>query len=169
VVLSFDGKPVERSRQLPRLVAATQQGKDVPVTLWRDGKEVSLNIKIALLDPTKLAAERSPEQPAAPPEPTVTALGLSLAEITPQLRQRFQLGDDVAGVVVTAVAADGKAAEEGVTPGDVITMVGREAVAQPADVVDQVAAARQAQRRTVLLRLERKGSGRFVALPADRG
>jgi serine protease Do len=169
VVLSFDGKPVERSRQLPRIVASTGPGKEVPVTLWRDSKEVSLKVKIALLDPKKLAADRTPERPAEP-EPTVTALGLSMAEITPQLRQRFQLGDTVAGVVVTAVAADGQAAEEGVTPGDVITMVGHDAVTQPGEVVDRVTAARQAQRRMILLRLEHKGSGRYVAMPtAERG
>jgi hypothetical protein len=42
-------------------------------------------------------------------------------------------------------------------------------VATPEEVVAKVAAARQAQHRSVLLRLERKGAGRYVAVPVEQG
>ena len=168
VVLSFDGKPVERSRQLPRLVAGTQAGKEVPLTLWRDGKEAAVKVKVATLDPQKLVAARLP-QAESEPEPAVTALGLSLARITPQLRQRYHLDDAANGVLVVAVAEDAPAAGQGVAPGDIVAMVGRDTVATPEEVVDKITAARQAQRRSVLLRLERKGAGRYVAVPVEQG
>ncbi|MGH7001370.1 MAG: serine protease, partial [Stellaceae bacterium] len=134
--------------------------------LWRNGKEVPVKVKIALLDPRKLAATPS-HAPEPAPEATVTTLGLSLAPITPQLRRRFQLSDDVQGVVVTAIAGNSWT-EEDVAPGDVVASIGRDAVATPEEVVEKVAAARQARRKTVLLRFERKGAGRYVAVPIDR-
>ncbi len=168
VVVSFDGKPVDRSRQLPRLVAGTTAGKDVPLTLWRDGKEMSLKVTIGPLDPQKLVAARAPE-PEPEAEAAVTVLGLSLARITPQLRQRYRLGEAVSGVLVVGVAGDAPAAAQDVAPGDIVAMVGRDAVATPEEVVEKVTAARQAQRRSVLLRLERKGAGRYVAVPVEQG
>ncbi|HKW54704.1 MAG TPA: DegQ family serine endoprotease [Stellaceae bacterium] len=168
VVIGFDGKPVDRSRQLPRLVAGATVGKEMPLTLWRDGKEMSLKVTIGVLDPQKLVAARAPE-PEPEPEAAVTALGLSLARITPQLRQRYRLGEAASGVIVVGVAGDAPAAEQGVAPGDIVAMVGRDAVATPEDVVEKIAAARQAQHRSVLLRLEHKGAGRYVAVPVEQG
>jgi serine protease Do len=168
VVIGFDGKPVERSRQLPRLVAGAPAGKEKALTLWRDGKEMPLKVTIGVLDPQKLVAARAPE-PEPEPEATVTALGLSLARITPQLRQRYRLGDTASGVLVVGVASDAPVAAQGVAPGDIVARVGRDAVATPEEVVERIAAARQAQRRSVLLRLERKGAGRYVAVPVEQG
>jgi len=168
VVVSFDGKPVERSRQLPRLVAGAPTGKEVPLTLWREGREMPLKVTIGVLDPQKLVAARPPE-PEAEPAAAVTALGLSLARVTPQLRERYRLGATVSGVVVTGVASDAPAAEQGVTPGDIVAMVGRDAVTTPEEVIEKIAAARQAQHRSVLLRLERKGTGRYIAVPVEQG
>jgi serine protease Do len=50
VVLSFDGKPVDDMRHLPRLVAETPVNKKVPVTVWRKRKETSLEVKVGKLD-----------------------------------------------------------------------------------------------------------------------
>ena len=168
VVLAFDGKPIDRSRQLPRLVAGTPSGREVPVTLWRDGKEMPIKVTVGLLDPRKLAVARPPE-PEPEAETAVTALGLSLVQITPQLRQRYHLGEGVNGVLVVGVAGDAPAAEQGVSPGDIVATVGRDAVATPDDVVKKISAAREAQQHSILLRLERKGAGRYVALPVEQG
>jgi serine protease Do len=168
VVLAFDGKAVDRSRQLPRLVAGTPVGREVPLTLWRDGKEMPLKVTLGLLQPQKLVAAAAPE-----PEPDVatpiTALGLSLARVTPQLRERYHLADAVNGVVVVGVAGDAPVIEEGVAAGDIIATVGRDSVATPEEVVAKITAARHAQQRSVLLRLERKGVGHYVAVPVEQG
>ena len=168
VVIAFDGKPVDRSRQLPRLVAGAAAGKEMSLTLWRDGKEMPLKVTIGVLDAQKLLAARAPE-PEPEPAATVTALGLSLARITPQLRQRSHLAEAASGVLVVGVSGDGPVAEQGVAPGDIVAMVGRDAVATPEQVVEKIAAARQAQHRSILLRLERKGAGRYVAIPVKQG
>ena len=168
VVLGFDGKAVDRSRQLPRLVAGTPVGREVPLTLWRNGKETPLKVTLGLLQPQKLAAAAAPEPEPDPETPTI-ALGLSLARVTPQLRQRYHLADAVNGVVVVGVADDAPVVEEGVAAGDIIATVGRDAVATPEEVVAKITAARQARQRSVLLRLERKGVGHYVAVPVEQG
>src|SRR5262249_31774138 len=60
VILAFDGKPVDRTRQLPRMVADTPADKTVKLTLWRDGKEVPVELKVGLLKPELLAAATKP-------------------------------------------------------------------------------------------------------------
>jgi serine protease Do len=168
VILSYDGKAVEQSRRLPRLVAESAPGKQVTLTVWRDGHQVDAKATLAALEARRIAAEVSAE-PEAPVPERVVALGLSLARVTPELRKRYALGDGVEGVVVVAVAADAPAAQIGVTPGDILATVGRAPVATPAEVVEKVDSARQARRKAVLLRLERRGSGRYVAVPVDQG
>ncbi|MFL5253644.1 MAG: Do family serine endopeptidase, partial [Rhodopila sp.] len=49
VILKFDGQPVTEMHNLPRIVAETEIGKQVPIVVWRDGKEVALQVKVAEL------------------------------------------------------------------------------------------------------------------------
>jgi serine protease Do len=167
VILTFDGKPVPDMRRLPRIVAETPIEKDVVVTLWREGKEVSVKAKLGELEEAEKTslATATPERGKPGDKPgRIEALGMALSAATPELRERFDLGDNVAGVVVTDVDANGSAAEKGIRPGDVIVEVGQEEVKTPADFAAKVKKAQDAKRRSVLLLVERQGEMRFVAL-----
>ncbi|MGE0719570.1 MAG: PDZ domain-containing protein, partial [Alphaproteobacteria bacterium] len=100
---------------------------------------------------------------------TAEALGLSLSTLSGELKQKFSIGEDVSGVVVTAVAGNSPAAEKGVRAGDVILEVGQEEVKSPGDVASKVEEARKANRKSLLLLIDRQGDLRFVALRIDRG
>jgi serine protease Do len=163
VVLTFDGKPVIDMRHLPRIVAETPIDKVVKVTVWRKRKELTLKVKVGELKDTVEQTAAMPKQ-VAPPSTTVEPLGLSVAGLTPDLRERYQLAEDSAGVVVTDVAKNGPAAEKGMRPGDVITEVAQEEVRTPADVIKKVNAATKAGRKSVLLLVDRQGDLRFYAL-----
>jgi serine protease Do len=166
VILSFDGKPIERTRQLPRLVAETPADKTVKVTLWRDGKESTVDVKIGPLNPDKLATAA----PAAPPPKdiaTIDTIGMSLAKVTPELRHDLELAEDAKGVVVVDVDEGGPAARRGVQAGDIVAAIGRDAITAPEQVPDKVEAARKAGRKLVLVKIERDGAAQFVALPVD--
>jgi serine protease Do len=167
VVLTFDGKPIEKTRQLPRMVAETQADKTVKVTMWRDGKEISADVKISLLNTDKLAAAPAPAGPPHKDTPTIDAAGMSLAKITPDVRRDLELPEDAKGVIVLDVDEDGPAAKKGVQTGDIVASVGRDAVTAPQEVVDKIEAARKAGRKSVLLRIERDGAAQFVAVPLD--
>jgi serine protease Do len=167
VILSFDGKPIEKTRQLPRLVAETPADKSVAAGVWRDGKEASVDIKVGALNAEKLAVAPPPADNPQKDTPTVDAVGMSLAKVTPELRRDMELTEDVKGVIVIDVDEDGAAAKQGVQPGDVVAAVGRDAVTAPEQVVEKVEAAKKAGRKSILLRIERDGSGKFFALPID--
>jgi len=169
VILSYDGQPIEKSRELPRLVAATPPDKEVSLAIWRDGKERQIELKAAALDP-----DRKPPPAPQPPPPTlpvtVDAFGLKLAKLTPELRKQFALPDSASGVVITEVPAGGVAASEGLRPGDLVIAIGHTPVATPQQVPTLAAAARKGKQKMVLVRIEQpRGSTRFVALPVAAG
>ncbi|MBM3490140.1 MAG: DegQ family serine endoprotease [Alphaproteobacteria bacterium] len=168
VILRFDGKEVGEMRALPRAVAETPIGKTVEVEVWRKGKLLKKQVKVGELEESEQeVAAADPKQ--ATPGKEVQSLGMKLARITPELRERFELKDDAKGVVVTEVTADSAAAERGVRPGDVIVEVAQEEVAQPQDVVDKVKKVQEAKRKTVLMLIQRASDLRFVPLKLEQG
>jgi len=88
---------------------------------------------------------------------------LSLRPLTDSDRASLGIPSEVTGAVVAAVTPDSPAAEKGVRPGDVITRVNQEPVANAADAVAALNSARE--RGEPALLLVRRGDGqRFVAL-----
>ena len=166
VVLTFDGKPVDSMRELPRIVAETPIGKKVPVEVWRKGKTVKLQVVIGELEESEVEqASAKPDGATPDARPTdIEALGLSVTGITDTLREEFGLPAGLSGVLITGVAADGTAAEKGLRPGDVIVEVGQEEVRTPAQIVAKVTEARESGRKSVLLLVNRKGDLRFFAV-----
>ena len=168
VILSYDGKPIERSRQLPRLVAATPPDKQVKATIWRDGKEQEVELKAAALNPNRPPAPApAPEKPKPPA--TVDALGLKLAKVSPELKKQFSLPEAASGVVITEVPPNSPGAGQGLRPGDLVIAVGHAPVGSPDAVPPLVAAAKKAGQKKMLVRVEREGNTRFVALPVEAG
>ena len=168
VILSYDGKTIERSRQLPRLVADTPPDKQVKVTIWRDGKEREAELKVVALNPNRPAPPPpDPEKPKPPP--SVDALGVKLAKLTPELRKQFSLSDGVKGAVIIEVPQNSPAAAQGLRAGDLVVAVGHSNVANPEDVPQLVNSAKKNGHRNVLVRVEREGNSRFVALPVETG
>jgi serine protease Do len=168
VILSYDGKPIDRSRQLPRLVADTPPETSAKVTVWRDGKDYEVELKIAALNPNRPAPPPLETEKPKPP-PTIDALGLKLTKLTPDLRKQFSLPDGAKGVVITEVPQNGPAAAQALRPGDLVIAVGHDAVATTDDVQQKLAAAKKNGHKNVLVRVEREGSPRFIALPLETG
>ena len=170
VLLQFDGREVTNARRLSRLVADAQVDKPVPVKLWRKGEMKTITVKVA-------QADESAEQTASlgdsgsgisPSTPLVKALGLSITEATPDLKDKFKL-DDSANVVVLDVAKGSPAADKDLHPGDVILEVAQEEVKSAQDVAHKIDDAKKAGRKSVLLLVDHAGDLRFVALRVDQG
>ncbi len=160
VVLAWDGKPVEKLKDLPRLVAATQAGVEVAVTLWRGGRETEVTVVTGASRPQRLAALENGE-------PSATVLrdaGLSVVELTPERRQRLGLDDRTEGVLVAEIEPGSQAMKAGLRPGDLIREAAQEPVSSTAQLQDKLAASRAAGKRVVPLLVTRGGDSRFVAL-----
>jgi len=165
IVLTFDGRPVPKMRQLPRVVAETEIDKSVPVEVWRKGKLQTVMVKVGELEESEVeTAEGRPEEGGGPGAAKVAALGIAAAAVDDELRRRFGLAESIKGVVITEVDPAGPGAEKDLKPGDVIVEVNQEAVASPAEVARKAAEAEGSGRKSVLLLVDRKGDLRFVAV-----
>jgi len=170
VVLRFNGQEVREMRTLPRIVAETPVGRQVPVVVWRDGREQTVQVTVG-----ELPAE--PQQAAATPAPQtvrpteLTGLGLRVGPISAETRERFSLRPEQRGVVILEVSPGSPAAERELRPGDVIVEVQQERVNTPQEVQARLEALRRQNRPTALLLIETAQGQRFVPLRlrAERG
>ena len=125
IIVRFDGKVIEKSVDLPRLVGNTKPGTKSNMTVFRRGAERSLSIVIAELEPER--AEQRAEAPPAPKGPTssaVQSLGLTLAEPTAAQKKELSLNGGV-----RVVTAEGMAARAGLREDDVIVQLANTEIA----------------------------------------
>lgn len=168
VVLTFDGSEVESMRSLPRLVARTKIGKPVDVVVLRNDKKLTVKVTIGKLPETQeVAAKDDKEAEEKEPEKT-TLLGLSIVPMSGELRTKYKIDKDVAGVVITEVDPDSDAARKNIAEGNVIVEVKGAKVTSPDQVSKEVEATRESGRKSVLLLIaDAKGDLRFVAVAVD--
>jgi serine protease Do len=113
VIIKFNGKDIDEMNELPRVVASTPVGKEVEVAILREGKPMTLKLKVG---------ELKDEAVAPTVEKAKLELGMSVQEITPEMAQQLRL-NELSGVVVSQVEPGGAADEAGVQRGDVIREV----------------------------------------------
>ncbi len=164
IILKFNDQDVKEMKALPRVVAETGINKQVPVTVWRDGKDVTLLVTVGEL-PEEQQQQASADKP---PEPAKTlqlsALGLTLSALTPEARDKYQIAQDQKGVLVTDVGQGTPAADRGLKAGDVIVEVQQEEVATPADVQDRVEKVKKSGKSSVLMLVQSGDGLRWVPL-----
>ena len=159
VITAVEGAELSHIKELTRHVAATKPEEELAFDVWRNGEEMTLDVAVGS-SPDETADLRPSAPQAAGPK-----LGVSLAEITPEARQRFGLDSDVTGALVVAVEPNSSAASKGIRTGDVIVMVGQAPVDGVDAAIDAIGAVKADGRANVLLRVVRDGSGIFVAVP----
>jgi serine protease Do len=169
VITEFDGKEVTDNGRLPRLVASTEIDKPVTVKLFRDGKELTKQVKIAEMpaDVETADADQRSGKEKEPPKAgeSIDSLGVGVAALTPELRRQYQIGDNVTGLVVTNVKANSPADEKGLQTGDVLVEVNQQEVKNAKDLQARLDQAKQQGKKAVLVLRERRGEQGFVALP----
>ncbi len=170
VIVTFDGKDIKESRDLPRIVASMPVGKEVQLVIVRKGQEMTKTVTLGRLEDGEKAAVASADAPdsAAKPDAVTSALGLELAPIDDAARKSFKLKDSIKGVVVSSVAPGSTASDKGLHVGEVIEEVNQQAVETPGDVAKAIATLKSAGKKSALL-LVASGAGdvRFIALPLD--
>ena len=150
-------------RGLPRIVADSEVGQSVPVVIWRDGKEMTVQATLAEKpDDVQVAATTPSEKTEKTTE--ISGLGLKLAPITQDMKDKFSLGADQKGVVITDVAPNSAAAERGLKAGDVIVEVQQGEVSSPADVQQKVDTVKKENRKSVLMLIQRQDGLQWVPL-----
>jgi serine protease Do len=170
VILKFDGKDVNETHRLPRMVAETPINKEVELELLREGKRITLKVTVAEMPDEKeieqAAGEKGHGKKEGAPS-NVAGLGFSVAPVTAALREKYDLAPDAKGLVVTEVKPGSAAAERGLRPGDVIVEAAQEPVKSVADLNAKIDAARKSGRKSVLLLVQSDGALRFLPLKVE--
>ena len=120
IIVDVNGNKVQTSRDVTNLVANLAVGQTAKVTVMRDGQLKTFDVRIGKRPLTMAAAESPPEEKAG-------EFGLQVADITPEMAQRFNI-KDTKGVIVVGVASNGKAEEAGIQQGDLIIEVNRQSL-----------------------------------------
>lgn len=164
IILRFDGKPIERSSDLPRLVGNTRPGARVNLQIWRKGAQREISITVAEMQPdaqARAGGQRNgtPGAPgSSPAAPAPNALGLVVAELPEERRAQLRVRG---GVIVET--AEGQAARAGIRPGDLILSLNNQDVSSAKQFNDQVAKLDRSKTHVMLVR--RGDSARFVPIP----
>jgi serine protease Do len=137
----------------------------------RKGVETTVKVTLGRLEEGEKLAEGENGAPAEGengPVATASVLGMTVGELTDEVRTKFGISADVSGVVVTEIAPDSAAAERGIVAGDVVTEIAQESVSTPKDVLDRINALKEQGRKNALLMLASKtGELRFVTVRMD--
>jgi serine protease Do len=118
IILSFNGREIAKSTDLPRLVGETKPGTSATVQVWRKGATRDLSVNVGDSESTQTAAKK-----ADVPTPNVSGtntLGLIVNELSDAKKKELNVKG---GIEVTALG-DGALAKVGIRPGDVIIRIG---------------------------------------------
>lgn len=160
VIVRMNGEKLDDFKDLPKLVAKTKAGNESSFEVKRQGKTHELDVKIGRMpsDDVKVALADTAKDDDSP------KLGVYLAELTPEARQRYRIAKETEGVLVAGVKRGSPASKAGIRAGSVINMVGQEPVQSPEEVITKVKRAAKEKKLSVLLMVEQNGEQRFVAV-----
>ncbi|HEV8262538.1 MAG TPA: DegQ family serine endoprotease [Burkholderiales bacterium] len=113
VILKFDGKTVNSSSDLPRIVAQTRPGSKVAMQIWRKGAAKEVTVTVGEMPEEKVA--QRPGRRDSKPGNVVARLGLTVSELSAEQRKELGIGG---GLLVEDV--QGAAAKAGIRRGDVL-------------------------------------------------
>ena len=119
VITKFDGKMIEKSSDLPRIVGGTKPGTKSTITVFRRGASRDLSVMLVEI-PAETVAVKKAVAPAEPPKPTGAGqtVGLAVAELTEAQKKELKLKGGVRVTVATEASA-----RAGLREGDVIVAV----------------------------------------------
>ena len=117
VILSFNGREISKSTDLPRVVGETKPGTSVPVQVWRKGGTRDLTVTVTDTESTQ-AANKKADAPAANGN-SANTLGVVVGELSDAKKKDLNIKG---GVEVTGLG-DGPLAKAGIRPADVIIRV----------------------------------------------
>ncbi|HEY1874127.1 MAG TPA: DegQ family serine endoprotease [Steroidobacteraceae bacterium] len=155
VILAVDGHPVERYGELSSAIAAMRPGTDANLALWRNGKEQTLNVKVAELKEQQQSVAYRGGKPKQPASGQASALGLTVRPLEPREKQQ---ANTQGSLLVEQVSGPAQAAD--IQPGDIILGINGKRVHSVKELED----AAHAAGKNVALLIQREDAQIFVPL-----
>jgi serine protease Do len=154
VITAFNNHEVKDSHELASTVAATPVDREAPIRIIRDGKEMTLNVKVAKLESKEAVTAKSEETSRG-------KWGLQLQELTPDLARQLGAKSDK-GVVVAGVQPGSPAENASVQRGDIILEVNRQPVKGVEDMKEKIE--KSQTKDSLLLLIQRGGGNLYIVL-----
>jgi serine protease Do len=146
IITKVDGRAVEKSSDLPRMVGITKPGSKVVLQVFRRGAYRDVSVTVVEFEPAERAASAAARDATKPPA-TSGALGLGVTDLTDAQRRELKIKG---GVRVESV--DGVAAKAGLREGDVLLSVDNTEVTSAKQFDALVAKLDKSKAVTVLVR-----------------
>jgi serine protease Do len=151
IILSANGRAIERSSELPAVIAAVRPGTETALEVWRDRGVRKLTVKVSELAETTERVAQSRSEGGS----SENRLGLAVRELTPaEQRQAETRGS------LLVEQSDGPAADAGIQSGDVILGVNGRNVKS----LKELREATEKAGKTVALLIQRQDAQIFVPL-----
>ena len=154
IIIKYNDKKIEDMHVLPRLVAASPVESTVPVTVFRNGREVVLEVTIVKLK----------EGIATPQAIIEKTLGIMTKTLHPAIAEQFGIKDG-GGVVVIRVNEEGPAARENIHKGDIILELNRKRITSVEEMASILKVVDKGD--TVLLLIKRKTGYIYISTRVD--
>lgn len=173
VILYFGNSKIKSVRDLPRLVADSPVGQVVDVIVLRDGQEKTVKVKLGRLVETDSDEDREEksddeENDDVSENARMQFMGMTLLELTPDVRQRYSISGKLNGLVVASVAQNSVADKKRIRVGEVIVDINQSAITTINDVRKRFQKLREAGRKNALFVVARPdGELRFVTIQMD--
>ncbi len=144
VITELDGKPVTNAGQLQMIVGQKRPGETIHLQIVRDSKPMSVVVKLEALGGDKGTEIAGSEHGKG-------RWGLSLADLTPDVRNELQAQASVHGAIVEDVQPGSPADNAGLQRGDVIMEVNRHSVKSASEVAQALSGVPSGQDALVLV------------------
>lgn len=167
VILEWGDIEIESVSDLPRAVAFTPVGKTLNVEVWRAKKHETLAVTTAA-PPSEEALADLQEPPSGGAEHKLDETGITLSNLTSDLRKRYSVKETTNGALVVEIEPGSEAEEKGLRPGDVILSVGLDPVSSVEELSVEIEKLREEEVTVVTLGLQRADRESFVALRLGR-
>jgi serine protease Do len=147
IIVKVDGKVVDKSGDLPRIVGGLKPGSRATLQIFRRGSTKDLNVTIAEFEADRPARRAAAEPGGSAPQVAKSSLGLTVSDLSEAAKKELRVRG---GVRVDAV--DGAAARAGLREGDVILSMDNVEVADAKQFAAAAAKAEKARAVSVLVR-----------------
>src|SRR5439155_17132042 len=168
IITAINGDKIKDVQELRNRIASVAPNSEVTLTVFRDKKSSDVKLKVGEQpEDMKLARGgngRNGDENT--PETTKATLGMTLTDLSDEVRQRFGVDAAVKGAVVRDIDPKSPAAKEGIRPGDVITKVGSKSVTSAKEAKDALKDADLA--KGVRLYVVGRDASRFVFVQSDK-
>jgi serine protease Do len=165
VILSVNGQPINKKRDLLLAIAAMPVGQRAETQVWRQNTKVVLWPVIGEMPGNpQITGDAARESRA---ERKDFIIGLNLAPLTEARRELLEIPPNIRGVIVPSIDDDSMFLGFGIRPGDVIESINRHPVTSPEEAIGKLKQALTNEQKNVLMLINRHGANRYLALPLE--